>query len=76
MNLKELYAQTSREEHGNIIVHGERVYVRSAEGVEEYLLQGDDRELVLLRSDKSGPLAAVPQDLAQIKAELGVPDRI
>lgn len=65
MNLTELYARTPVEQHRNILVAGGRVYVRTAEGTEEYiLLPGGEVELV--RSDKANPLAAMRQDLAKI----------
>lgn len=52
MKLAELYFQTPATQHGNIVVVGEHVYVRSAEGTEEYLLLADG-ELRLLRSDRA-----------------------
>lgn len=70
MNLKELYDPASGTEHGNIIVSGDRVYTRTAEGVEEYLLMPDG-ELRLLRSDKDAPMASIRSDLAKLKAKLG-----
>ena len=70
MNLTELYASTPVEGHGNIVVAGDRVYVRSAEGSEEYILLAGG-ELELVRSDKANPLAAIRQDIARIKAKLG-----
>lgn len=71
MNLKELYDQTPVAGHADILVSGDRVYVRSSEGVEEYLLLPDG-EIRLLRSDKVNPIAGLRQDLANIKAKLGI----
>lgn len=52
MTLVELYAQTPVEQHANIRVAGERVYVKNHDGsLDEYLLNGNG-ELVLLRSDR------------------------
>jgi len=70
MKLTELYAQTPVAQHGSIVVVGERVYVRSAEGTDEYVLDGAG-ELRLVRSDTDNPLAAIKSDLAKIKAKLG-----
>ena len=53
-SLTELYAATPVEEHQNIVVAGDRVYVRTPEGTEEYvLLPGGEIELV--RSDRATP---------------------
>lgn len=68
MNLKELYSQTSVSEHSNIIVLGDRVYVKTEEGLEEYILMPEGN-LRLLRSDKENP---VRQDLIKIKTKLGI----
>lgn len=70
MNIVELYTMTPVEEHKNIIVAGDRVYVRTPEGTEEYILQPGG-EIELVRSDKASPLAAIHQDLAKIRAKLG-----
>lgn len=71
MNLTELYTETPVQEHGNIIVVGDRVYVRSADGTEEYVLLSNG-EVKLVRSDKTNPMAAIRQDLAAIKTKLGI----
>ncbi|GEM_PF-1619514 len=71
-SLSELYAKMPVEEHGNIVVTGGRVYVRIAGGTEEYLLLHGG-EVKLVRSDKANPLTAIHQDLAAIKAKLGIP---
>ena len=70
MNLTELYAKIPVEEHKNIVVAGDRVYVRTGEGTEEYVLLPGG-EVKLVRSDRANPLAAIRQDLARIKAKLG-----
>lgn len=41
MNLKELYDQVPVAQHSNIIVQGDRVFVRRAEETVEYLLLGN-----------------------------------
>jgi len=75
MTLQDLYQRMPVEQHENIIVAGERVFVRTAQGTDEYalLLYG---ELALVRSDPSTSsgqaLEAIRQDLAVIKAKLGV----
>lgn len=71
MNLTELYDQTPVDEHPNIVVTGNRVFVMTIEGTEEYA-RADDDELVLARSDKTGPMADLRQDVAEIKAKLGI----
>ena len=72
MTLKELYDQTPVAEHGNITVSGDRVYTRTAEGVEEYLLMPDGK-LRLLRSDLllGKDMSALRSDIAKIKAKMG-----
>ena len=50
MNLVQLYESTPVQEHANIRVCGDRVFVKDSQGgVEEYLL-GDDGDLWLVRS--------------------------
>lgn len=71
MNLTELYTETPVQEHGNIVVAGDRVYVRSADGTDEYILLANG-EMKLVRSDTANPMAAIHQDLAAIKAKLGI----
>ena len=76
-SLNELYAGTPVEEHGNIVVAGGRAYVRTAEGTEEYVLLPYG-ELALVRSDRAlrqaqdEHLAAIRQELAEIKTKLGL----
>lgn len=74
MDLVALYAGTPVERHGDIIISGGRVYVRGAEGTEEYVLLPDG-ELKLVRSDPSTSsgqaLEAIRQDVERIKAKLG-----
>jgi hypothetical protein len=66
MNLVELYAQTPVEKHVDIVVAEGRVFVRSAEGTEEYALLPDG-EMELVRSDKD-----IRAGLTQIKGKLGI----
>ncbi|KKN58165.1 hypothetical protein LCGC14_0555060 [marine sediment metagenome] len=71
MNLVELYEQTPVERHQDIVVDGNKVFVRDAEGtVEEYLVQGD--ELWLVRSDKDqvARLKAMETDIKGIKTTI------
>ena len=70
MNIVELYTSVPVEEHKNIVVAGDWVYVRTPEGTEEYVLLGGG-EMELVRSDKASPLAAIRQDLDKIRAKLG-----
>ena len=79
MNLKDLYEQTPVSQHASIVVSGDRVYVRTDDGTDEYLLRG--QELVLMRSDKlveeritkrlETSLGGRMGDIAKIKAKLG-----
>ena len=75
MTLVELYANTPVEQHGNIVVTDDKVYVQTPEGADEYARLHYDG-LALVRSDASTSagqaLAAMSQDLAAIKAKLGV----
>ena len=51
MNLIELYEKTPVEQHQNIKVSRDRVFVRNeGGGVDEYLVDGD--EMWLIKSDK------------------------
>lgn len=65
MNLDELYAQTPTSEHGNILASGDRVYVRTPEGTEEYVLEPNG-EIRLIRSNKD-----IRRGLERIRAKLG-----
>ena len=71
MNIMELYRQTPREEHRNIIVHQGRVYVRTQEGTDEYLLQPDG-ELQLVSSSKEGVIGDILHELRGIKTKVGI----
>jgi len=66
MNLVELYEQTPVEQHKDIKVVGDRVFVRDADGgVTEYFVVGDG-ELWLVRSDKK-----LKADIKAIKDKVG-----
>lgn len=71
MNLNELYDTTAADEHGNIVVAGERVYVRTPGGTNEYALLPDG-QMELVHADPKGQLDAIQQDLAAIKTALGI----
>ena len=75
MTIQELYASTPVEQHRNIVVARDKVYVRTAEGTDEYAILPYNT-LALVRSDlatSSGQaLDAIHQDLAVIKAKLGM----
>lgn len=58
MKLTELYAQISASQHHNIVVAEGKVFVKSAEGIDDYLLLGDG-ELFLLRSAGDNSIAAI-----------------
>jgi len=62
MNLTELYGQTPVEQHGDIVVSGDRVFFDG----KEYIRNSDD-ELKLIRSDKERDA-----DIKAIKAKLGI----
>ncbi|MBI4302322.1 MAG: hypothetical protein HY664_06940 [Chloroflexi bacterium] len=66
MNLIDLYARTPAEGHGNIVVSEGKVYVRSPEGTEEYILKVSG-EVELVHSDKD-----IRAALSVIKAKLGI----
>jgi len=66
MNLVELYEQTPMEQHKDIKVVGDRVFVRDADGdVTEYFI-AEDGELWLVRSDKK-----LKADIKAIKDKVG-----
>jgi hypothetical protein len=66
MNLAELYAQVPAEKHNDIIVSGDRVFVKDSDGyVDEYLIS--DEELWLVHSDRE-----LKQDIEAIKSKLGI----
>lgn len=66
MNLRELYDKVPVEQHKNIKVIGDRVFVKDADGsMSEYVDNGE--ELWLVRSDKE-----LEQRLAQIEAKLSI----
>ena len=69
MNLIELYEQTPMERHKDIIVRGDRVYVKTPEGTDEYLLQSDG-ELQLISSSKEGVISAIMEDVKDIKMKV------
>jgi len=48
MNLAQLYAQTPVERHQEIIVSGNRLFFDN----EEHIIEGEESELRLVRSDK------------------------
>ena len=64
MNLTELYSQIPADEHKNILISGDRVYVTNAEGTEEYLLRNDE-VMSLIRSDRD-----IRKGLESIKTRL------
>lgn len=69
MNLVELYEQTPMERHKDIIVHRDRVYMRTPEGTDEYLLQSDG-QLQLISSSKEGVISAILEEVKDIKMKL------
>ena len=71
MNLTDLYTTTPSEEHDNIVVVGDRVYVRTHSGVDQYALLPDGK-VELVYTDPKGQLDAIQQDLTTIKATLGI----
>lgn len=64
MKLKGLYEGMPASEHDNIMLSGDRVFVRTPEGTDEYLL-GAEGEIRPIRSDKE-----IRRELAKIKAKL------
>jgi hypothetical protein len=66
MNLVELYAAMPVEKHGDIKVSDDKVVVKTGNGTDEYLIDGNG-ELYLVSSDTD-----VRSDLAAIKGKLGI----
>lgn len=63
MKLRELYEGRPASEHENILIAGDRVFVRTPKGTLEYRLSPDG-ELQLLRSEA--------EMLERLRASLGV----
>ena len=58
MNLVQLYAQTPVERHHEIIVSGNRLFFDN----EEHIIEGEESELRLVRSDKLQPSWTSPSN--------------
>lgn len=69
MNLAELYKQTPRERHQEIVVSGNRLFFDG----EEYVIGGDG-ELRLIRSDKDvrQRIEAILAGVVALKSKLGI----
>ncbi len=63
MNIAQLFASTPAARHAEIVVAGDRVFFEN----EEFIAEGESRQLRLVRSDK-----ALRQTVGQVAAKLGV----
>ena len=62
MNLVELYSLIPVERHNEIVVSGDRLFFEN----EEYIIEGEESELRLIRSDRD-----IRQGLERIRTKLG-----